>query len=365
MTARILTGLDFVSARLHARRSRLAEGERLDTLCRIRAIPELARAVLSDTAIQTAVDLQRRMIAEQVQELVALRRNLGGAAENYLDWLCVRFQVENLKVLARGFVNRTPIKDLRPHLVPLPAEYSLDEAALAAADSVEVFAQGIPHKPLAEAVRGIAGIYEEQPRPFFIEAALDMGYFLEALERTERLSGEDRETVLPLLLHEADVFHVMLVVRGKFQYGLKPETLIRFHIRGTGIGRDRLADMLSAPDIASVGRRGDRWRGLGEQSGGGDITDPAILETLALNRYLRLADSMFRRSHMGFGAVVGYLGVRRVELANLITLSEGIRMAAPPEAIRLRLVPRTDLSGMPAVGSPRREPGRRGEVSRV
>jgi vacuolar-type H+-ATPase subunit C/Vma6 len=362
MTARIPTGLDFVSARLHARRSRLAEGERLDTLCRIRAIPELARAVLSDTAIQTAALLQRRMTAEQVRELVELRRNLEGAAENYLDWLCVRFQVENLKVLARGFVNRTPIKDLRPHLVPLPAEYSLDEAALAAADSVEVFAQGIPHKPLAEAVRGIAGIYEEQPRPFFIEAALDMGYFLEALERAAALPNEDRETVLPLLLQEADAFHVMLTVRGKFQYGLKPETLIRFHICGTGIGRDRLADMLSAPDIASVAAR---WRGLGEQTGGAVITDPAILETLALNRYLRLADSMFRRSPIGFGAVVGYLGVRRVELANLITLSEGIRMAAPPEAIRLRLVPRTDLSGMPASISPRREPGRRGEVSRV
>jgi V/A-type H+-transporting ATPase subunit C len=352
MTVRISTGLDFVSVRLHARRSRLAEGARLDALSRIRSIPELARAVFGDAAIQTAVELQRRMVAEQIRELVELRRNLEGAAENCLDWLCVRFQVENLKVLARGFVNRTPIKDLRPHLMPMPAEYSLNDAALAGAESLEDFARQIPHELVAKAVRGIAGIYEEQPRPFFIEAALDKGYFLEALERAARLSEEDRETVMPLLLQEADVFHVMLVVRGKFQYGLKPEVLIKFHIRGTGIVQAQLQEMLSAPDIAAVaaGAAGSAVDIQAGDLGGGGITDPGVLETLALNRYSRLANSMFRRSHIGLGAVVAYTSIRRVELANLITLSEGIRAGAAPEAIRQRLVPRTDLSGMPAAG---------------
>ena len=355
MTVRILTGLDFLSVRVHARRSRLAEGARLDALSRIRSISELARAVFGDTAIHTAVDLQRGMVAEQVRELVELRCNLEGAAENYLDWLCVRFQVENLKVLARGFVNRKELRELRPYLVPLPAEYSLNEAALLSADSLETFAQRIPHEPLAQAVGGIAGILDEQPRPFYIEAALDKGYFLEALQRAAALSSEDRETVTPLLRQEADVFHMMLVVRGKFQYGLKSEVLIKFHIRGTGIVQAQLQEMLSAPDIAAVAAEasgpafGAHAQDLGALVGGG-ITDPGVLETLALNRYLRLANSMFRRSHIGLGAVVAYTSIRRVELTNLITLSEGIRVGAAPEAIRQRLVPRTDLSGMPAAG---------------
>jgi vacuolar-type H+-ATPase subunit C/Vma6 len=347
------TGLDFVSVRLHARRSRLAEGDRLDALCRIRAIPELARAIFGDAAIQTAVELQRRMVADEIRETVEICRRLEGPPERYLDWLCVRFQVENLKVLARGFVNRTPVKDLRPHLMPMPAEYSLNEAALAGAESLEDFARQIPHKLVAKAVRGIAGIYEEQPRPFYIEAALDRGYFLEAMERAAGLSEEDRETVMPLLVQEADVFHMMLVARGKFQYGLKPEVLIKFHIRGTGIVQAQLQDMLSAPDIAAVAAEasGPAFDAHAHDAGapaGGGITDPGVLETLALNRYLRLADSMFRRSHIGLGAVVAYTSIRRVELTNLITLSEGIRVGAAPEAIRQRLVPRTDLSGMPA-----------------
>jgi len=46
---------------------------------------------------------------------------------------------------------------------------------------------------------------------------------------------------------------------------------------------------------------------------------------------------------MGLGAIVGYAGLRRVEVANLITISEGIRGGMAAEAIRGRLIPRADI----------------------
>jgi len=66
---------------------------------------------------------------------------------------------------------------------------------------------------------------------------------------------------------------------------------------------------------------------------------PTDLETLAWRRYYRLANRAFRRCHMGLGAVVAYAAIRRVELANLITLSEGIRQGQPADALRRRLIP--------------------------
>jgi hypothetical protein len=71
--------------------------------------------------------------------------------------------------------------------------------------------------------------------------------------------------------------------------------------------------------------------------------DPAALEALAWKRFLRLANRAFRRSHMDLGAVVGYAGIRRVEVANLISLSEAIRTGMAAEVVRARLIPRTDL----------------------
>ena len=41
------------------------------------------------------------------------------------------------------------------------------------------------------------------------------------------------------------------------------------------------------------------------------------------------------------GVVAGYAGIRRVEVANLITLAEGIRAGMRAEALRARLIPRT------------------------
>jgi len=46
---------------------------------------------------------------------------------------------------------------------------------------------------------------------------------------------------------------------------------------------------------------------------------------------------------MGVGAVVGYFGVRRMEIANLITLSESIRLGLGEREARERLLPRAEL----------------------
>jgi vacuolar-type H+-ATPase subunit C/Vma6 len=42
---------------------------------------------------------------------------------------------------------------------------------------------------------------------------------------------------------------------------------------------------------------------------------------------------------MGLGAAIAFTALRRVELANLITISEGIRNGMEPAAIRRRLIP--------------------------
>ena len=68
--------------------------------------------------------------------------------------------------------------------------------------------------------------------------------------------------------------------------------------------------------------------------------DPTVIEAMAWQRWLRLANLAFRGSHMDFGAVAGYVAIRRIEVANLITVSQGIRAELPPEAIHARLIPR-------------------------
>ncbi len=348
--ARLMTNdLDYLAARLHGRRSRLAEAERLDGLCGLQTIPELGRAIYPGAEFHAVADFQSRLAQDLVREMCGYLRHLDGAGRDLLAWMLVRFQVENIKVLLRGVLSRTPIETLEAHLIVLPRDLALDTQSLVTAKSLKDFADRLPAGAIRASMREAADVYHDQTRPFFLEAALDGGYLRELLARTGQLPDEDKELIQPIVLQEVNTFHLMLVVRGRFFYGVPLELLLPLHIRGSGISRGRFSAMLSAPDIrnavsVAVGKAIDDLLS-GRESNEASI-DPATLEALAWKRYLRLSNRAFRRSHMGLGAVVGYVGIRRVEVANLITLSEGVRTGTTAEAIRKRLIPRTDLEAV-------------------
>jgi vacuolar-type H+-ATPase subunit C/Vma6 len=349
MAAVMTKEIDYLAARLHGRRSRLAEVERLDTFCRIRTLPELARTVYPDTEFREVAAFQRRLVQDLARELSEFPGHLTGPGSGLLTWMLVRFKVENLKVLIRGLLTRTPREVVREYLIVLPKESTIDTSALASAESLETFAELLPKGTLRNNLKEAVALYSDQTQPFFFEAAMDRGYFQGLLVRADGLTDTDKEAVWAMVLQEVDIFHLMLVVRGRFHYGLNPEWLRPLHVRGTKISGERFRAMLTDPDLRTAASRivGCALDALPSEprasSEASATVDPAALEAFAWKRFLRLANRAFRLSHMGLGTVVGYAGIRRVEVANLITLSEGIRAGMAAEAIRSRLIPRSDL----------------------
>ena len=343
--------VNHLAARLHGRRSRMAEASRLENLCRLPDFPELGRAIFPGTEFHAAADFQRRLAQDLVRELSGFLRHVEGVGADVLGWMLVRFQVENIKVLVRAFVHRTPLATPEEFLLSLPHDLALDVPALLAAGSLAEFAALLPVGAPRKSLRQALDVYHDQSRPFFLEAALDRGYLQELLHKAGSLTGEDRELITPILLQETDAFHLLLVARGKFHYGLPPELLWPLHVRGSGIPSDRFNAMLTASDVLgaagfAVGRAIDALPSEHGSSAGPAAVDASLLEALAWRRYLRLSNRAFRRSHLGLGAVIGYVGIRRAEVANLITLSEGIRVGEAAEAIRARLIPRADLESV-------------------
>jgi vacuolar-type H+-ATPase subunit C/Vma6 len=324
----------------------MAERARLDELCGTRSLPELGRAIFPGAEFSTTAKFQRRLIQDLAAEIAWCLKHLNRADQDFIAWLLVRFQIENVKVLLRGFLNHTPLEALLPRLVPLPADMVLDAPALVAAKSLEIFTGLLPAGRPRSRLHAVAA-NQREPQPFLLEAALDAGYFQELLARNNRLRGGEAEIVKPLISQEANLFQFMLVVRGKFHFRLTAETLLPLCLSGKG-GGAWLNEVLSAPDVLSaakcvVGIVIDALPGGHGSSDGQTAIDIASIETPAWQRYLRLANSAFRRSHMGVGAVAGYFGVRRMEIANLITLSECLRLGVDEPETRARMMPRTDL----------------------
>lgn len=345
----ITDNLDFLAARVHGRRRQMAEDDRLETLCRLGTIPQFAAAVMSGVQTESVVEIQRRLVQDLAQEIVHLALELASAGAELLRWLAVGFQVENLKVAVRGLLTGLGRNSWQPHLVPLPREFALDAEAIAAAKSVQELVHLLPRGPLRHGLAEAVSLYREASPPFFFEARLDQAYFEELLVRAEALTSEDEELVKPLVLHEIDAFHLLLVARGKGGYRLEAKALLPLHVAGTNMPRERFAAMLADPDLRTaatraLGRALDELPRAAEEPGNGSgAVAPAELEALAWKRFQRLANRAFRRSHMGLAAVVAYVGLRRVEVANLITLCEAIRTHVPAEQARTRLIPRQKL----------------------
>ena len=340
--------LDYLAARLHGRRSSMAEGERLDALCRIRSLPDFTRAIFPERDFGTVGDFQRQLVEEVIRELSGLPAHLSREQARLVEWMLTRLEVENLKVLLRACITKVPLEEVTEHLVFLPRQTVAQVEALRSAGSPVDFARLLKLGPLRKSLEDAVRQWGEDARPFFFEAALDRGYFQELLARFRLLSSEDREETGAVLCQEVDIFHLMLVLRGKFNYGLTADPLLPLHVPGARISRSCFAAMLNDTDPwVAVGRA--VMRALdplpfeGSPGEGSALIPVAALESLAWRRFLRLANSAFRRSHMGFGAIIGYVAIRRLEVANLITISEGIRTGMSADAIRARMNPRTDL----------------------
>lgn len=70
--------LDYLVARLHGRRSRMAEAERLDNLCRIRNLHEFFRTIFPESDIKEVVGFQRQLIDQMVDEFSRFCSHLSG-----------------------------------------------------------------------------------------------------------------------------------------------------------------------------------------------------------------------------------------------------------------------------------------------
>jgi len=298
------TDLEYLAARLHGRRSRMAEAVRLHALCRAPGLPDLARAVAAGAEPATFAEFQRGRSEELRREVEGFLAHAAGAGAAFVRWLLARFDLDDWKARRRTDALASP-RDLP------------DPAARAVA------AEACASRPATV-------------RPFFVEAAVDHLYFLELLARAARLPRGDRVHVEPLARQEADVFHLQLVARGRFGYGVEAAALAPFHVPGTCVPRRAFDAMLREATLQDAARRMAR-RAIDAVPP--ETADAAMLEALAWQRYGVLANRAFRRDPIGWGAVAGYVALRRLEVANLVTLSEGVRMGVPEEEVRRRLVP--------------------------
>lgn len=324
-----LKDLDYLAARLHGRRARMAEGSRLYALCGLASPEELAAALFPGAGLSSSAGIQRRLAEENFRELHALARSLNKPGAKFLAWLAARWQAENLKISVRRIAAGASPETARRLLCGPPGGMGLYGAKLAGAKTPGELLAALPGGPLKDGLARAYKLYSGENSLFFLEASLDQAYLTELLALTAALPGPGRAEALDLASQEADSFHLALVTRGKFFNGFEKNELLRLHVAGAGINRRRFSRMLLAPDLEAARALAGR---AAPEAGGGNA------ERAAWSRYARLANKAFRGSGADLGLVTGYAALRRLEAANLTTVAEGLRLGVPAGVLRGLLI---------------------------
>lgn len=330
--------IDFTAARLHGRRSSLADGVRLDELCRIRTVGELCRNLSVDCGPQvTASGFQRKILSDYAAELTKLASGVPGEYAVFFDWMRYRFHLENIKVIVRGVFAKKTSSEINHRLIgyEVPKNFSVEGDA---AKNPSLIFQNIEvDNCIRKTLTDAKDIYSRFPYLFTIETAIDCGYYRELIRRAACCKG-DEGGVLALAGQETAIFLTMLALRGTQNYKLEPKVLAGFYVDGAPLPRTAFDGLMSA-----------QLKDVSQYAGGIAFdklpAEPAVpdIEAACWSRYLRLANRLFRRGHMNVAAIAGFVGLRRIEVANLITLSEGLRLGMDARELRARLIPRSFL----------------------
>lgn len=329
--------LDHLAARLHGRRSRLAEGPRLAALCGLGSPAALAAAVLPGAAAAAPAEIQRGLARVFVLEARWIAGCLGG------DWgACAglqadRFCLLNLKTALRGLVSGADRVALAAALSGLPPGEGCGPE-LAGAAGPAALPGLLPAGPLRDSLEKALG---EGRDLFLAEAALDRDHLAAQASFCGRLGGGDGEAAAALAAQEAAAFNLMTAALGRFHHSYGRAELAPLCAPGPAMDRRRFSRLLAAGGLAELGALA-----------AGSALDPGppppdipSLEAAARRRRRRLAARLFRGAQTGAGTAFAYLYLRRAELADLASVSEGLRLGEGPGDLLERLMPGAGRSG--------------------
>lgn len=340
--------IDFVMARAHGRYRRRGAADLLIDLVRSGSIRELVRAAGGPGEMDSCADFENWLARDLTFEVVQCARSLEEPGRGYLDWMAMATTVEDLKTRVRFGDTRNAENLLAPHLFHGPAAADDTIAGRRPRNRVGANGNEMDVPELLAVLRNHRPSADEPTSSIRAELELDRAYLAGLLARARRLSGDDQETVLPLIRQEIDLFHLRVAFGLPLEAVEAGETAWRgeLHIPGSAISRGAFTALVTAGAQPSSDGPGLR-RVIGpsaEYLPAGAVHEGSMargeIERRAWHRLRQLARRAFRRDPMSLGALTGYFVLRRMAAADHALLAESLRLGLPPAARRARLLQR-------------------------
>jgi len=333
---RPVTDQVFLGTKVRGLRSKIFAGPELAELASIPSPLALYQKILGTDKEMTPSEAQRAIIVQHVNHLMRILNFTGGARYALFEWLVRRYQAENLKVIARAWLRKLPLPEIEKDLLPLPEQFALPfEKMLAAPDAATLISlAGV--KELTGYAQAVTPVFSQDPRAFYLEAAIDKAFYTRAVKLAKALGAADRGPCLHIFKTEIMCYNLLFVLRCMQIYELSKESFADLVVEPSHFAKKSYIDLVgtapveklleSVPSLKFVNRSGR------------PVTTLADFEEI-LTRYLyRVIVRQYVLSGLDFGVVVAYYYMKYYELRDILRLGEAIRLGVPASEAVKRLI---------------------------
>jgi len=321
------TDFDFICAKVRGMRSKLYESSRLLQLSDKKNLQELFSEVAPGKTFKNHLQFEKELVAEHVRTLDGIRKFLKGANYDFFSWLLRRYQVENIKVILRGWIAREKSSSVSELIVRMPPPYELPFEEMTASEDIDTFLDLIPEKTLAEGAKKGTFYYRRKEKGFYIEAGLDYAYFTALAEKISVFRKMQRQNIEKLVATEITIYNLVFVLRARINYALGWNNVKEFIVTQKSLlGEAALQSMYEAGGLEEMLRRIPK-RMTGEEAH--YFRDISEVEGALWRTMYRIANRRFYLSVLDMGAIAGFYYIKRIELLNLIKITEAVRYGVP------------------------------------
>jgi len=262
---------------------------------------------------------------------VKLIDSISGNIRRLVHHFYQRYELENLKVILRTICYNLQAESAQKLLLPVTKYATFSANELLAAKNITELIERLKGSWYYEPLENSLYRFENEGETFPLEMALDLSYYKHLWEIISSLVRKDKKIAKTLLGVHLDALNIVWIIRFKESYRFSPEEILNYTLaNGRHISkkvRKRLAYSISVNDII------ENLEGTPYKYFLQGMNDPEIGYIKLLKYILKLVKSNWSRYPFQIGTILDYIIFIEMELRDLITITEGIRIGISKENI--------------------------------
>jgi vacuolar-type H+-ATPase subunit C/Vma6 len=151
--------------------------------------------------------------------------------KSFVCQLMERYEIEELKVILRAWHKKVAI-DLNDYIISNKINYAIDFKKILSAQSIEEVIVLLDHTPYKQSLIEAREKFKERNSSFYLEVALDKGYYERLLLAINKLAPADKKVARKLLGVEIDIENINSLIRLRKYYSSSAALMIDVVIPG-------------------------------------------------------------------------------------------------------------------------------------